>query len=406
MATLAAQITPAGIAAPQFPDVLAELQNAYRSIYGADAELEPNDQDGQFLAVLAQAIADTNNMAVAVYNAFSPANAQGVGLASIVKINGLTKHVPTFSTSPLTIVGQVNTVINGGIVGDNANLGTQWALPDTVTIPAAGTLDVTVTCTVAGATPAGAGTLTRIVTPTAGWQTATNAIAATPGAPVEIDAALRIRQSKSTSLPANTVLDAIYAAVANVNGVTEAAIFENFTETTNAIGLPAHSIAVVALGGTATDIAQAILNKKTPGTTTFGTTSAIVFDQLGVPNTINFFRLTQPPMIVLVTIKALNGFLATTGATIQQSVAAFVNQLDEGETSYLARLYAPANLSGDAATGASGQTQQQLDALAKTFTVTAITQARDANPPAAADVAFAFSEQGKIALGNVTVTIT
>jgi uncharacterized phage protein gp47/JayE len=399
-------IGPTGVTVPAFADVLAYLQGVYQSIYGSDVVITPDSQDGQWLSVLAQVISDTNNAAAAVYNSFPPSTAQGTGLSSVVKINGLQRQVPTASTVTITIVGQQNTQIINGLVGDNLNLGTQWALPATVTIPGSGTIDVVATCTVLGATAAAANTLTNILTPTAGWQTANNAAIATVGAPVESDAALRMRQAQSTSLSSLTVLDAVLAAVANTTGVQEAAIFENFTETTDANGLPPHSISVVALGGADVDVASSIASKKTPGTTTFGTTKVTVFDAKGIPSTINFYRLTQPPMHVTVTIKALAGFLTTTGTFIQNAILDFINDLNIGETSYLSRLYTPANLSGDAAVVSSGLTQAQLDLLAITFTVTSITQSRDSNALAATDVVFNFYEQGQTILANVIVTVT
>lgn len=68
-----------GIHKPDFEVVLDYLKGAYRSIYGADVYLENDSQDRQLLGLFATAINDANSMAVAVYNAFSPASAQGRG---------------------------------------------------------------------------------------------------------------------------------------------------------------------------------------------------------------------------------------------------------------------------------------------------------------------------------------
>ena len=66
-----ATIDATGIHAPTYNDILEELKENYRTIYGEDTYLEPDSQDGQFVAVLALAISDANAMAVATYNAFS-----------------------------------------------------------------------------------------------------------------------------------------------------------------------------------------------------------------------------------------------------------------------------------------------------------------------------------------------
>lgn len=391
MPTLAAQITAAGISAPDYADILQELKIAYWSIYGSDAVLDADSQDGQLLAIFAQAIHDCNQTAIAVYNAYSPGTAQGIGLSSVVKINGIRRLVPTRSTSTVRLVGVVGTVITGGLVGDNLNLGTQWLIPDT-TIPIAGQIDVTATCTTDGATTAAIGTLTEILTPTLGWQSVTNLDAATTGSPVESDANLRRRQAASTAVEAQTIVESIYGAVANLNGVVRLLIYVNDTAAPDSNGIPRNSIAVVADGGDIDEIAEQIALKKSPGTGTHGTTSVDVPDSHGIISTIEFYVVTKVPVAVNVTIQSLTGYTSATGDLIKQGVVDYLNSLTIGEDSYLARLYTPANLGG---TG-----------VGATFVVTTLEQGRDGDPPAAADVVIAFNEAVTCVIDDVDLTVT
>ena len=89
MSDFAPTISAAGIDAPDFAKILAVLNERVREIFGDDIYIEPDSQDGQLLGVYSLALSDLNAAAVAVYNAFSPATAQGNGLSSVVKINGL-----------------------------------------------------------------------------------------------------------------------------------------------------------------------------------------------------------------------------------------------------------------------------------------------------------------------------
>lgn len=402
---------------PLFADVLVYLQAQYRSIYGSDVNLAADTQDGQFLTLLANAINDCNQGALSAYLSFSPTTAQGVGLSRVVKINGIARLVPSNSTAVVSITGIANTTILNGLVGDNLNLSTQWALPATVTIPLAGTIDVTATCTTPGAITAGAGTLTVLLNPTNGWQTATNVLAATVGAPTESDALLRQRQAASTSLPSLTIQEAVYANVANTAGVTRVMLYDNDTGFADINGVPPHSFSVVAQGGTITAVAGAIAAKKAPGSGTYGTTSVAVLDSHGVSNTINYFIMTPVTITVTLTVKALAGYIsATTTPLIASSIAQFISTLSIGETSYLNRLFAPANLTGDAAIAVymalnpsltAAQAQAQLNILATTYNVTLGTMKQSrTGPPAVADVAIAFNEGAVCAVGNVTVTVT
>lgn len=372
-----------------YPTILAAYQAEYRLIYGADVYLESDSQDGQWLAVVALAQFDVLSLAAATYNSFSPLTALGDALSRNVKINGIRRRVATYSTADLRIVGQVGTEITNGVATDV--LGQKWALPPSVVIPIGAEIVVTATAVDIGAVTAAASTINKIDTPTLGWQTVNNALAATIGAPVESDAELRRRQTVSTALPSLSVLDGIKGTVANLAGVTRSRAYENDGNVTDTDGLPAHSISLVVEGGNTQAIGDAIARKKTPGTTTYGTTAASTMDQYGVPNVINFYRPTVVPMKVAVTIKALQGFTAAYTALIQQAVADSINALDIGDDVLLTKLYVPANLAGTP----QGQT----------FNITVLQVGKVSGSLASADVVVAFNEAASCAPSAVTVTI-
>jgi uncharacterized phage protein gp47/JayE len=322
LTTVAATIDANGITAPTYADVYAYFQAKYQAIYGTDGYIDPDSQDGQLLGEFAQAIADCNSVSIGIYNSFSPAKAVGAALSSNVKINGIQREAPSYSSADLTLEGQAGTTVTNGIAKDGNN--NQWALPTTVTIPPAGQITVTATCTTIGAITALAGTINQIGTPTRGWQTVTNASDASPGAPVEQDPALRARQTKSTALPSQTVLDGIVGAVANLPGVTRYVAYENDTNQTDANGIPSHSIALVVEGGDATAIANAIAVKKTPGGGTFGTTTITTTNRYGMPVKINLFRPTDAPISAVVAIRPLTGYTSAIGEAMQDEIAAYI----------------------------------------------------------------------------------
>ena len=321
-------ISTTGIVAPTYAEVLAYLKTSYRSIYGADTYLESDSQDGQFLGVLALAISDANAAVISAYLSFSPNTGQGAGLSSNVKINGIGRAVPTNSQADLTLTGQAGTVISQGVVEDeNKN---KWALPPAVIIPPSGQITVTATCSVVGAVPAGVGQINKILTMTRGWQSVTNVSAASPGSPVETDAALRNRQKTSTALPSRTVLEGTTGAVANVTGVTRYTTYDNDTVNTDNNGIPGHHMAMVVEGGDIAPIASAIAAKKGPGGGTYGTTSTTVVNAYGMPIVISFFRPTYRAITATVTIKALTGYVSATGAALQQAISDYVNHVAIG----------------------------------------------------------------------------
>jgi uncharacterized phage protein gp47/JayE len=373
-----------------YPTFLAWRQDQYRAIYGADVYLESDSQDGQLLAIQAQADYDTAALGAVIFNSFSPVTAQGLGLARVVKINGLLKRTATKSTVDILIVGQSGTLITNGVVIDT--LKQKWDVP-TTTIPFAGEITVTAAAQTEGALTAEANTVNQIFTPTLGWQTVNNVAAATAGAPVETDAELRIRQTASTANPSLTVLDGSVGGVANLSGVTKVRGYENDTGSTDSNGIPAHAVAIVVEGGIAQEIGEEIALHKTPGTRTFGTTPIDVTDAHGMPLTIHFYRPTTVVITATVTISTNSSWSNDYIDLIKQAVADTINANRIGDSVLITKLYAPAYLTGTVA--------------GSTFDIASLTIGKNTDPQASINIPLLFNENAATDPAvDVTVVIT
>ncbi|EPL2257489.1 baseplate J/gp47 family protein [Klebsiella pneumoniae] len=389
---LSATVTAEGISAPDYQTVLDTITGYFQQIYGSDAYLDPDSKDGQMVALVAMAIHDANNTAISVYRSFSPATAVGDALTSNVKINGITRRAATNSTVDLLLTGTVGTTITNGSVRDTNTM--IWNLPATVVIGTDGTVVATATCANSGAVAAVAGSVNGINTPTRGWASVTNPLAATVGIAAETDAELRVRQSQSVALASLTPFDAVDGAIANVEGVTRHKLFENDTETTDANGLPAHSISAIVEGGDATEIANTIRSTKGQGVSTYGTTAVIVTDKYGNPYTIRFSRPVDVPIYVSITIQALTGYSSEVGDEIRAAVAAYINSLAIGDSVLLSRVYSPANLGV-----VSGGNARYYDIMELLI-------GRTAEGVAAANVVLAYDESASCSVDNIALVVT
>lgn len=389
---LSATVTAEGISAPDYQTVLDTITGYFQQIYGSDAYIDPDSKDGQLIALMALAIHDANNTAIQVYNSFSPSTGIGVGLSSNVKINGITRRAATNSTVDLLLTGTVGTTITNGSVRDTNSV--VWNLPATVVIGTDGTVVATATCANSGAVAAVAGSVNGINTPTRGWASVTNPLAATVGIAAETDAELRVRQSQSVALASLTPFDAVDGAIANVEGVTRHKLFENDTETTDANGLPAHSISAIVEGGDATEIANTIRSTKGQGVSTYGTTAVIVTDKYGNPYTIRFSRPVDVPIYVSITIQALTGYSSQVGDEIKAAVAAYINSLAIGDGVLLSRVYSPANLGV-----VSGGNARYYDIMELLI-------GRTVEGVAAANVVLAYDESASCSVDNIALVVT
>ena len=366
-----------------FPTYLNYFVTLFQGIYGNDVYIQPDSQDGQFLAALAQSAHDNGSKMVSAYNSFSPLTAQGVGLSRNVKINGIQRKIASFSTVQLTVIGVANTVISGGVAQDTLNQ--LWTLISPITIPIGGSIVVSATAQAIGAIFADVNTVNSIFTPTNGWQSVNNVLAAVLGAPVETDSQLRARQALSTSLPSLTVLEGTLGAVANVTGVTKVQNYENASNSTDVRGLPPHSICMVVAGGASAAIAKAIQIKKTPGTQTYAPTptSVVVYDSRGIPITINYQIANSASAQVTINLVVGVGWTINTVPLIKAAVAAIINKTNIGGDNqiglfYYTLLFPAAYLQGAVQFG--------------TFDITGITTGKNNGAQSAANIAIGFSE--------------
>lgn len=383
-----------GIHKPLFADCLSYFENVFKNIYGSDMYWAPDDRDTQFMSLLGTALDDVNSEALAVYNAFSPSTAQGVGLSRVVKLNGISRLVPSYSTCPVVIVGVAGTVITNGAIYDDADI--VWNLPASVTIPSSGQTTQTATCSQLGAVQADIGSLSTIATPTFGWQTVDNIVAATTGNPVESDGALRIRQAYSASLPASSTIDALRAAIAAIPNVTSLRVYSNDgPEADPVYGIPPYSIAVVANGGDLQKIADIVHLKKNVGVSTYGSTKVMTTpDVFGLSKPIYVSPRTGIPVTVRLTVKGLGGFTVDTRTSIRNSVSDWINSLGIGEVASIGDAYMAARLFGGQASS--------------TFRIVpdSLVMARQGAVPTPDDVVMAYNETPYCEPGYVTVWVT
>lgn len=376
-ATPVAYIDETGCHLPTFAEERGYFEGVFRRLFGDDLTLDNSTQDGQFVGVLGEALHDVNTGILSVWNAYSPGQAVGIGLDRIIKLNGISRASPSYSTADLTLIGQAGTVIEDrSLVLDTA--GNAWAVP-ACSIPDAGEIVVTAICITLGAITAAPGTITQIQSVTRGWQSVSNLEAAAPGNPVERDAPLRVRQQLSTAIPARGLTEATAGAILAVPNVSRVVPYENDSDVADANGLPPHSVAFVVTGGDAALIADVIRRKKGGGATTFGTTTVTTYNAAGVPKPISFLRPVQVPIAIYLTITPLRGFNQDVQKAIANALVAWVNGQGEGAELVRTRAIAPATFNG----GFPSNTYKIVD----------LQIARDGSVATPDDVSLAFYEQ-------------
>lgn len=150
-----------------------------------------------------------------------------------------------------------------------------------------------------------ANTITQIITPVLGWDSITNPLEASAGTLRETDEQLRLRFRNTKLERSSNILDSLYSAILNIEGVDEVAIYENDTDVTDSNGVLPHSFLPVVLGGSSQLIADTIWENKPMGIRSQGNTVISVTDSQGFPHDIGFER-PNPITIYIIVNLSLN----------------------------------------------------------------------------------------------------
>lgn len=147
------------------------------------------------------------------------------------------------------------------------------------------------------------GTITVIVKNVDGLESVTNDITPTAGRLEESDIAARQSYVKRTAIRSQNMIDGIVADIyQNVDGVLSVIGKENYTSVVDADGRPPHCFEIIADGGDASEIAQIIFNRKTPGIRAYGTSSVDIADSYGNIINIGFSRPTYQYVWLKITL--------------------------------------------------------------------------------------------------------
>lgn len=383
MAYTAPYIDNSGLHIDTYYNLRDQLITECKNIFGQDIYLENDSQDYQWIATVSEYMYDVLQVAQLVYNNRAPNTAIKAALDSIVKINGIKRKSETYSTCTVTVTGTAGTIISNGIIYGKDNI--KWDLPPSITIPNTGSIDVIATCEIAGPIVANPGDLIGIYNSTYGWNGVYNSGYATLGSYIETDSALRIRQSKSTAQPSNTMLEGTIGAIAQLEGVTRSQVYENDTGQTDSRGLPPHSITAIVENGANKDIAQAIFSHKGIGCYTNGNVSVDITDTKGEITPIRFYRPTYIDIDVTINIKSLEGYTTAITDTIKTKLQAYLNSMKIGADLTLSALWGTA-------------LSAMADLSNPNFSITSITAAKHGTSQSSNDISINFNE---VCRGNI-----
>lgn len=261
-------ITSTGTIVPDTTEILSEVQNEFRMIFGQDFSLDPRTPQG--ILVTAQAVARTgtirNNALVA--NQINPNLAAGIFLDAIGALTATTRYLSTPTlVQGVVLTGVPGTVVPGGAQASLGQAGEIFRLISSVTL-VKGKGTGAFQAVNGGPIQVAVGALDTIVHPVEGWETVSNPYAGDAGNAVETDGAYRTRRRQQLALQGVSLSEAVISHLRAIEGVRNVGFRENTTNmqiTIDGVTLKPHSIYACVEGGMDTDVAFQLWKSKTAG---------------------------------------------------------------------------------------------------------------------------------------------
>lgn len=261
-----------GLLIDEFSTIYNRLADKFKLIYGQDINLEQNSPDGQLLGIITNEIYDLQTLILHIYNSFDPDLAQGVELNKLLKLIAQTRRASTKSIVDITIVANANVTLSADytIIDENKN---EWVINAETTL-ISGTNIISFNAVDFGAIEASANTINDVVTVFPEIISVNNALPAEAGRDEESDVLLRKRRNNLLSVNSTSTIAGIYSKLFLLDTVTDAVIYENATDTYDALkDLNAHTLWCIIDGGSIDEITKIIATDKTIGTDLKGTVS-------------------------------------------------------------------------------------------------------------------------------------
>lgn len=278
-------LTGSGVIVPDTSNILTDVQNEWKEVFGNDLSVEPETPQGRIIEMIARQRVFTLQMAAATSNMLNIDKAYGFILDDIGALFQIQRKSATYTKTVITMSGVVNTIVPIG-TQLRSDEGYLFINDEEYTIGVDGSVSGIFHAVDSGVIPAEVGTITTIVTTVSGLESVINNANAEIGEEQESDQEFRNRIKDSLNINSMSVLSAIQAAVANIEGVIQVKAYENPTGTASILNtdfnIPEHGVGIIVdyqetdlvTEPVAYKIAEAIYKKKTLGAGYIGAETA------------------------------------------------------------------------------------------------------------------------------------
>lgn len=342
------QWTNAGFEAKTLDYYKAAIQQVFTNAFGDDFLLDDSLPQGVLIQELAELFYNADMDGIEVMSRLNINTGSGIYLDLIGGLRGIQRSAGSKATVTVTLTSEA-TALPYSLPSGQSFVCNETA--ETFVTTSVENITATTQSVVLTAAEAGVMNVAVSNTMTTGNANITDVTvtAVAQGADEETDEAYRARLNKTYTVTSNTN-EAIINLLLALDGVKTAGV--NYNDTGSTVGgLAPYSTEFMAVKKPdydltlfKTNVAQTILNNKTPGAPTDGNTSVTTTDVFGTSKTVKFTIPTEKKICIEVTVATPE----TTGVldlskvpAIKDTIMAYINNLDIGKDVSFSRCMAP-----------------------------------------------------------------
>ena len=268
-----------GLQTSTFDEIFTQLDTGYRDIYGQDIITDQESPDGQRIGIESAARYDIESLVSWLYSQIDPDLNNGDMQQVIAKLAGVFLLPASRSQWDLIVnVSRNITLPSGYTIADQNDV--EWFLDSDVSLTTGNNAITFLSVLWGSVAGVSAGSSFTQSTPELYVTSISASADATQGREEETEEEFRLRRKSSTENPSQSTIGAIYAKLAQINGVTDLAVYDNATDTPNQITfssnpdlinssepltISAYTSWIIVEGGSLDDIGNVLAKQKLGG---------------------------------------------------------------------------------------------------------------------------------------------
>lgn len=315
-----------GFKRARYRDVVDSMNSRAKELWGDDINLSSISPLGVIIKITAFFIGNLWELAENIYNSAFKDTAKGVDLDKVAEYIGIRRRNATFARGEVTFLAKSGIIIRDGTIVSRVDGFQYKTIKEVEVIDGSASVEVVALERGPGGNAPG---MSIVDCELSEVDEVFNSDEVEGGLDVESDYEFRKRYDISVARVGSSTIASIRATLLNIEDVKDAVIQEN-TSMVHRDGVPPKSIAPLVWGATDEEVGRAIMDTKSAGIQSFGSTYVDIEDSMGNGHVIGFTRPEELSVSVEVSLVTDSRFPIDGNRLVKGEIIKYIGGLFDG----------------------------------------------------------------------------